>query len=156
MFVSRTHGNSHRLPHNSVSAAVEQYVVNYLFNYAEDHAILLPGRVPGYKDCDRQLLPSSTTKRAVWQTYLEACSQTTVRAVKYSTFTSVWRKYCPLLTVMKPMTDLCHTCQQNSSIIVKAANKPEAEKATVKQRKHTAECFTLSSHSRSLVQQLLT
>ena len=106
--------------------------MNFLYLYAEENAILLPGRVPSYKDSKCQLLPSSTTKYSVWQKYLEASSSAeNVRAVKYSTFTMIWRKYCPLLTVMKPMTDLCHICQQNSHIIVRAANKPEAEKTRV-------------------------
>ena len=130
-FPNRDHGNCHRQPSHSLSAEDMQYVVNFLFTYGEDNAILLPGRVPGYKDSDRQLLPSSTTKRAVWQKYLEALSTTNLREVKYSTFTMIWRKYCPSLTVMKPMTDLCKLCQRNSTVILRAANKPEAEKAKV-------------------------
>ena len=38
-------------------------LVPFLHNYAEDHSILLPERIPGYKR-DMQLLPSSTTKKA--------------------------------------------------------------------------------------------
>ena len=38
-------------------------VVKFLQNYSENHAILLPGRIPGYKRDDLQLLPSSTTKK---------------------------------------------------------------------------------------------
>ena len=130
-YLNRIHGNFHRQPSHSLTADDLQHVVNFLFSYAEDHAILLPGRVPGYKDSDRQLLPSNTTKRAVWHIYLEASSNTNIRVVKYSTFTAVWRKYCPLLTIMKPMTDLCHVCQQNSSIVSRSANSSETEKQQV-------------------------
>ena len=56
---------------------------------------------------------------------------TAVRVVKFSTFTAIWRKYCPCQMVMKPMTDLCATCQENSTIVLRAANKPEAEKIMV-------------------------
>ena len=128
---NRTHGNARRPPPNALSLDNLKLVVNFLFTYAEEHAILLPGRVPGYKDSDRQLLPSSTTKRLVWNVYVEASSQTVVRVVKFSTFTSIWRKYCPHLTVMKPMTDLCAICQENSTVVLRAANRPEAEKTTV-------------------------
>ena len=128
---NRTHGNAQRPPPNALSLDNLKLVVNFLFTYAEEHAILLSGRVPGYKDSDRQLLPSSTTKRLVWNVYVEASSQTVVRVVKFSTFTSIWRKYCPHLTVMKPMTDLCAICQENSTVVLRAANRPEAEKTTV-------------------------
>ena len=37
-------------------------IVAFLANYAEENAILLPGRVPGYKRDNIQLLSSSTTK----------------------------------------------------------------------------------------------
>ena len=33
-------------------------IVRFVLQYAEDHAILLPGRIPGYKRIDLQLLPS--------------------------------------------------------------------------------------------------
>lgn len=37
-------------------------MVKFIVSYAEDNAILLPGRIPGYKRDDVQLLPSNTTK----------------------------------------------------------------------------------------------
>ena len=36
--------------------------------------MVLPGRVPGYKSSDIQLLPSSTTKHQVWELYQQAAS----------------------------------------------------------------------------------
>ncbi len=62
---TRDHGNKHRLPHNSMSFEDTKNVVRFLQSHAEDHAILLPGRIPGYKRDDLQLLPSSTTKRVL-------------------------------------------------------------------------------------------
>ena len=41
----------------------------FLRHYAEDNAILLQGRIPGYKNCNMQLLPLSTTKTGVWPNY---------------------------------------------------------------------------------------
>ena len=38
-------------------------LVKFIENYAEQHAILLPGRIPGYKRDDIKLLPSSTSKK---------------------------------------------------------------------------------------------
>jgi hypothetical protein len=47
-------------------------VVKFISNYAEDHAIILPGRIPGYKDFKMKLLPSSTTKASVFRLYRSA------------------------------------------------------------------------------------
>ena len=100
-------------------------------SYVEDHGILLPGRVPGYKATDLKLLPSSTTKRAVWYQYTAASDLANIRSAKYSTFTETWRMCCPKVTVMKPMTDLCSVCQNNSTAIIRSGNKSEDEKSKV-------------------------
>ena len=60
-------GRAKVLPHNTTKLSDIKNVVRYILHYAEDHAVLLPGRIPGYKRDDLQLLPSSTTKREVWQ-----------------------------------------------------------------------------------------
>jgi len=59
----RTHGNSGSLPHNVTTYASIRYIVQFITNHAEQHGILLPGRIPGYKRDDLKLLPSSTTKK---------------------------------------------------------------------------------------------
>ena len=101
-------------------------------SYSPDsNAMLLPGRVPGYKDSDVKLLPSSTTKRAIWKLYLQAAANSVMRAVAYSTFTQIWCQLLPYIVVMKPMSDLCWVCQQNSTAITRAANRPEEEKTIV-------------------------
>ena len=59
----RIHGNTGKLPHNVTSYASIRYIVQFITNFAEQHAILLPGRIPGYKRDDFKLLPSSITKK---------------------------------------------------------------------------------------------
>ena len=93
--------------------------------------MLLPGRVPGYKDTDVKLLPSSTTKHALWELYLQAAATDSMRTVAYSTFTQLWRQLLPHIVIMKPMSDLCWVCQQNSAAITRSANRPEEEKSSV-------------------------
>ena len=97
----------------------------------EVNAMILPGRVPGYKSSDIQLLPSSTTKHQVWELYQQAASVESMRPVSYSTFTSLWRQLLPHVVVMKPMSDLCWMCQKNSTAITRSANRPEGEKTLV-------------------------
>ena len=97
----------------------------------EANAMVLPGRVPGYKSSDIQLLPSSTTKHQVWELYQQAATLESMRLVSYSTFTSLWRQLLPHVVVMKPMSDLCWQCQKNSTAITRSANRPEEEKTSV-------------------------
>ena len=55
----------------------------------EANAMILPGRVPGHKSSNIQLLPSSTTKHQVWELNQQAASVESMRPVSYSTFTSL-------------------------------------------------------------------
>ena len=131
----RTHGNTRRVPAHALSLPNVKRVVQYILGYADLHAILLPGRIPGYKRDDLKLLPSSTTKHAMWEQYkaaTESLQESNVQVVSYSTFTQIGRRFTPEVRVMKPMTDLCWTCQQNSALIMKSVNCPEEEKTRVR------------------------
>ena len=104
----RPRQHQHTTPHNVTSLSDVQQVVCFILNYAEDNSILLPGRVPGYKRDDMQLLPSSVTKREVWELYCEAvaASQEGSLAVCYSLFCRFWRQLTPQVVVAKPMSGL--------------------------------------------------
>lgn len=140
--VPRTHGHTGRIgrigriariaPNALVQKDVEQ-VLSFITHYTETNAILLPGRIPGCKRDDIQLLPSTTTKKAVWRLYQETCASLLVRAAGYSTFCKVWRHFLPHVIVARPMTDLCWTCQQNSTAIICSAGLSEAEKSEVRE-----------------------
>ena len=43
----RIHRNRKRLPHNTLPEVVNEDVKNFLTNYVEENAVLLPGRIPG-------------------------------------------------------------------------------------------------------------
>ena len=119
-------------PRHALRLSDIEHVVKFITNYAEEHAILLPGRIPGYKRDDLKLLPSSTTKRAVWSLYRDSAESTSdVKLVCYSSFCSLWRQLLPQIIVTQPMSDLCWTCQQNSTMILRAHNRPETEKSEV-------------------------
>ena len=87
--------------------------------------MVLPGQVPGYKRSDIQLLPSSTTKHKVWELHQQAAAAGLTRPVCYSMFTSLRRQLLPHVVVMKPMSDPCWLCEQNSTTISRSANQPE-------------------------------
>ena len=128
----RVHGNTKRLPANTMTLQSVEYVVRFLLSYTEQHGLLLLGRVPGYSRDDIKLLPSSISKRGIWNVYTEAASgDDSVHVVAYSTFCQLWRKLLPSIWLMKPMTDLCWTCQRNSTAILRAANCPDGAKSSV-------------------------
>jgi len=51
-------------------------VIHFITSYAEDHALVLPGRVPGVWKHGVKLLPSSNTKVVVYKSYLKAFEDT--------------------------------------------------------------------------------
>ena len=59
----RTHGNTRKSPHNALSFIQVSNIVKFIQNYAEQNAILLPGRIPAFKRDDLKLLPSSDSKK---------------------------------------------------------------------------------------------
>ena len=126
----RVHGNTKHLPVNTLSLQSVDNVVRFLLNYVEKHGLLLPGRIPGYSRSDIKLLPSSTSKRSIWKLYFDSTQEEpSLHAVAYSTFCKLWQFQLPQIKLMKPITDLCWTCQQNSSALLKCANSPEKQKS---------------------------
>ena len=130
--VSRRHGNTGRVPRNALSLEDVQHIVQFILHYAEANAILLPGRIPSYKKDDMQLLPCSTTRRNVWLVYQAAIRELSHKTAAYSTFCKLWKQLLPQIVVARPMTDLCLTCQQNSTAIIHSANLCEEVKSEVR------------------------
>lgn len=98
----------------------------FIENYVEANAIVLPGRIPGFKNDEIRLLSSSKTKRSVWKEYERTCDASNEKAVSYGKF--LWDEFCPDVVVAKPMTDLCLTCQQNTTKLQRAANLSDEDK----------------------------
>ena len=129
--IPRVRGNTKRPPKHALSFSSIEYVVQFLVNYADQNAILLPGRVPGYRNTDLKLLPSSVYKRGIWKVYKESAeSASLVHLVAYTTFCRLWRSLLPSIILIKPMSDLCWTCQKNSTAIMRAANLSDTEKSS--------------------------
>ena len=116
-------------PKHTLPQAVVKDVTTFLSNYVEENAVLLPGRIPGYKSDNIKLLSSSETKMNVWRAFQTACQTANKQAVSYSKFIELWEQFHPDVVVAKPMTDLCFTCQQNTSKLLRSANLPESEKS---------------------------
>ncbi|XP_064383600.1 uncharacterized protein LOC135332176 [Halichondria panicea] len=127
----RIHGNTKRSPKWTLSLSSAEFVVGFLVHYTQLHGLLLPGRVPGYSRSDLKLLPSSATKRSIWIEYHQsAINDSSIHTVVYSTFCRLWRTLLPQVLIMKPMSDLCWQCQQNSTAIIRSANSQESDKSS--------------------------
>ena len=124
----RVHGNKKRLPSWTVPSETVEKVVKYILNIAEEQALLLPGRVPGFKRTDVRLLPSVLTKHRLWKTYCEICTSQGEQSVGYSKFCDLWNQLCPFVLIIRPATDLCWTCQKNNNLIQISTNLPENQK----------------------------
>lgn len=125
----RTHGNKGRLPKHTCSLDLVTGVVTFIENFAQEHAIALPGRIPGFKRTDIKVLPSSETKASVFRLYEQSAQLAGIHAVGHSKFLELWNELVPYVVICKPMTDLCHTCQKNNSKMYRSANLPESEKS---------------------------
>ena len=49
-----------------------QRIVHFVNNFADVHAMLLPGRIPGFKRADILVLLTTKTKSSLWRKY-ETC-----------------------------------------------------------------------------------
>ena len=98
----RVHGNKGRLAIRVCSLETLKPVVSFLDNYAEEHAVAFPGRVPGFKRTDVRLLPSSNTKASIHRVYEQAAASAGVTAVLYPKFVEMWNKLRTQMRITKP------------------------------------------------------
>ena len=102
-----------------------QKCITFTHNLPDSNAKLLSGRVPGYKESDVKLLPSTFIKRhTIWELYLQTAVTTSMRAVAHP---SPSLSSGGSVVVMKPMKDLCRIFQQNSGAIMHSENHPGEE-----------------------------
>ena len=127
--VPRLHGNTKRLPHNAYPLDVNIGVRTFIENYAEQNAMILPGRIPGYKDSDICLLPSAESKHDIWTHYELSCKKASLLSVGFVTFCNLWKMFTHWIIVSKPMTDLCWKCQNNNNMIYRCSNNTDEEKS---------------------------
>ena len=101
----RTHGNAKHLLWNTTPFAATQDIVQFICNFANVHALPLPGRLPGQYSGEKALLiPTHINKRYVYRNYCESCKDKPVCRRK---FESLWNELVPHISCMKPATDLC-------------------------------------------------
>ena len=58
---TKVHGNIGNQPKHALTLKIILGILQFILNYPEQHAILLPGHIPGFKRDDVKVLPSSDT-----------------------------------------------------------------------------------------------
>jgi hypothetical protein len=108
-----THGNRGKQNRNQLTAKDVTDIVTFIDNLASTHAMILPGRVPAFKDPNLKLLPSGLPKSKVHRMFIESAKEVDVRLVSYQTFCRVWKTYRSNVRIQNPRTDLCSVCTAN-------------------------------------------
>lgn len=68
-------------------------------------------------------------KMSMWNEYEGTCTTSNEKAVSYRKFLRLWDEFYPDVVVAKPMTDVCLTCQQNTTKLQRAAHLSDEEKS---------------------------
>ena len=99
-----------------------ELLVCFILNFAEDHGIVLPGRIPGFKRDDVKVLPSNFTKAEIWRIYRNEPPTNMSgdhHAVGLSTFRKLWAQLVPYVFIAKSASDQYWVCQKNNIHILK-------------------------------------
>ena len=114
---ARVHGNRNRLPSHAIKFDDIKRITDFILNYAEVHAITLPGRTPRHWRTDVRLLPTNCTKKTVYNAYKPVVENQGLVCVSLRSFRRIWRQLLPFISTMRPATDLCWRCQKNSGAL---------------------------------------
>lgn len=125
----RVHGLTNKIPKckSKYTKELRESVVQFIKNYADHHAIPLPGRLPQFKNFKVMKLPTSDTKISVYRRYIEACNDKKEKLIGKRCFYYLWNECCPFIQTMKSADDLCDTCKENTNLISEAKNSDERE-----------------------------
>ncbi|XP_078314026.1 uncharacterized protein LOC111104843 isoform X3 [Crassostrea virginica] len=126
----RTHGNSGKKPHNALSFEEIKFVVQFIKRYSEDNGLPMPAAPRGRDTEPPTFLPCSTSKREIHYMYAEACQEVSIRAVKLSSFYSIWSACLPNIQIATPRSDVCNTCERHREHILNARSENEKLTAT--------------------------
>lgn len=122
--------------------------VKFIKNYAEEFGIPQPEAPRGSDGIPPVYLPASDTKKAIHQRYVKSCEESSIRAMKISSFEDVWINAFHTSGSALPRDDLCQKCECLRKKIMNA--RTEGEKLTAfqdhieaarKERQHYRECI---------------
>ncbi|XP_071056005.1 uncharacterized protein [Onthophagus taurus] len=125
----REHGLANKPSTNQKSFKPDeiQKAVKFIEYTADLLALPLPGRLPKFKDYRVMKLPSNETNSSVYRKYI-ASLQDDEPKMSNRSFRTIWAKYIPYVTTMKPADDLCDICRGNTLSIALTKNIPDIER----------------------------
>lgn len=127
---TRTHGNTGKKPHNALAFEEIKFVVQFITRYSEDNGLPMPAAPRGRDSEPPIFLPCSTPKKEIHQIYVEACQEVQIRAVKLSSFYSIWSACLPNIQIANPRSDVCSACERHREYILNARYENEKLTAT--------------------------
>ena len=120
------YGNTKRVPVNATTYEQTEKSKLFIKNYV--NAVNIPGRILGYDSGKLMLLPISHNKLFVYEKYQTACEDANYQTVSLWVFRKLWNSFFPYVFATKPRTDLCMTCQQNISLVMRMQNCEDNDK----------------------------
>ncbi|XP_056003731.1 uncharacterized protein LOC125678765 [Ostrea edulis] len=97
----------------------------FINRYSEDNGLPMPAAPRGRDSEPPIFLPCSTPKNEIHQLYVEACHEVQIRAVKLSSFYSIWSACLPNIQIANPRSDVCNTCERHREHILNARSENE-------------------------------
>eukprot|EP00117_Sycon_ciliatum_P040326 scpid75678/ scgid29653/ len=107
----RTHGNTHRRPHNALHFADVKRCVEFISAFVQDFGIPHPAPLRGRADTPPVFLPAYLTYKAVHAKYLAMCESGGYKTNLMSSMRAIWHQCLPSIKFMTPRTDVCSTCE---------------------------------------------
>ena len=128
-------GPRNRVQHvsyNTTPLSDIQQFVQFVLRYAEEMRFCFLEAFQGISVTTFSSFPPQQQNTTYGSLYHRTALESEgARAVCYSLFCRLWQQLTPQGVVTKPMSDLCWTCQQNSTLIMRVHNRPVEEKSEV-------------------------
>lgn len=93
----RVHKNTKKRPHNRTESKDVEKIKGFIEQFADNHAMPLPGRLQPHKDCRVMLLPSNMSKSFVYRFYIRACRSRTKQLVYHEGHLKIFGESCVLI-----------------------------------------------------------
>ena len=126
---SRIHKSTKKQPSHALSFEDVKFAFNFIQNFAEANAIILPGRTPYAWKSDCKLLPTKCSRHFVYGNYAETMDECGQKKISLWSFLRIWNDLLPFIKNQKSATDLCWYCQQRFIQMQRSVNQPDSLKS---------------------------
>ena len=146
IIVPPDHGNVGSTPWHAVSAEEVGMVRDFIQNYACVHGLPQPSAPRGHNTAAPTYLPSIATKKMV-----HALNAKAGGTVSYQTFDKLWLRDCSDVIIMNPKEDVCGTCSDLQSVIVRARTEDARKRSVDELTEHMRHANEARDHYRHMI-----